>query len=113
MPRLTEAERNQAIGMLRGGMVKKAAVNFFGCSHTTIGRLLQRFINTSTAHDRPRPGKERVDTPAVDRHIVLQHLRGQFKPTVKTAIEIIGLHRRPVNKWTVMQHLKKAGVKGF
>ena len=111
MQRLTEAERNQAFGMLRGGMVKKAVANFCWSSLATIGRLLQQFTDAGTVHDRSCPGRERVTTPAVDLYIVLQHLRDWFKPTAKTADEIIGVHRQPLSRWTVMQCLKKAGLK--
>ena len=58
MGRLTEAQRNQAIGMLRFEIISQVA-KFFNCSKSTISRLADRFAQTGTVKDRPRPGQQK------------------------------------------------------
>ena len=58
MERLTEAQRNQAIGMLRFESISQVA-KFFKCSKSTISRLANSFGQTGTVKDRPRPGQQK------------------------------------------------------
>ncbi len=62
MPRLSEAERMRAIGMVDAGQNYSAVARFFNCSQPTIRNLIQRYQQTGSANDRPRPGAERVTT---------------------------------------------------
>ncbi len=62
MPRLSENERNQAIGMLAGGMSARTVARRFGCCRKTIDRLAGRYQATGAVHDRQRPGRPRVTT---------------------------------------------------
>ena len=66
MPRLTEEQRNQAVGMLINTSVSNVA-RFFNTSRKTIRQLNNRFITTGSVKDRPRSGQPRKTTPAVDR----------------------------------------------
>ena len=75
MPRLTNDERNQAIGMLNAGMSATVISRHFGCTRKTIERLRRRFHVTGNVADRPRRGRPRVITAANDRYIVLQQVR--------------------------------------
>lgn len=85
MPRLSEAERNQAIGMLRARATPVAVGRAFGCTTAVIYRLIQRMRDTGNVRDRPRAGRPRVTTPRDDRAIRLTHLRQRFLPATVTA----------------------------
>ncbi|MES9880473.1 MAG: helix-turn-helix domain-containing protein [Sedimenticola sp.] len=92
MPRLDQNSRNQAIGMLRVGMLKIDVARRFNCHVSTITRLQMRFQQTGGVADRPRPGRPRVTTPGQDNHIRLSHLRNRFLPASETARQTIGRH---------------------
>ena len=78
MPRLSENQRNQAIGMLQAGARIMDVAQHFGCSRQTIHNLSTRFGNTGSVHDRPRPGAPRLTSRRDDRVIGLNHLRNMF-----------------------------------
>jgi transposase len=85
MPRLSEAERNQAIEMLLGGVSVVDESRTFNCSRNTVHELVRRYRLTGDVHDRPRPGRSRATTKRDDRAIVLTHLRDRFRPVILTA----------------------------
>ena len=85
MPRLSENERNQAIGMLAGGMSARVVARRFGCCRKTIDRLAARYQQTGAVHDRQRPGRPRVTTARADRFITLTHLRQRQLAATVTA----------------------------
>ena len=62
MPRLSENQRNQAIGMLQAGAIVHDVAQHFGCSRQTIHNL-----NNSSVRDRPRPGQRHNRTTAILR----------------------------------------------
>ena len=76
-----------AMGMLDGGMSCRQVARHFGCSPSTITRLLQRHRETGSVNDRPRSGSERVTTPDQDRYIVLQHLRDRFFRSIRKRLQ--------------------------
>lgn len=85
MPRLSENQRNQAIGMLQAGARVMDVAQHFGCSRQTIHNLSTRFGNTGSVHDRPRSGAPRVTSLRDDHVIRLNHLRNRFLPATATA----------------------------
>jgi hypothetical protein len=83
MPRLSENQRNQTIGMLHAGAL---VINFaLCCSRQTIHNLANRFANTGSVNDRPKSGRERVTSRRDDRAITWAHLRDRFNPATLTA----------------------------
>jgi IS30 family transposase len=82
MPRLSNNDRNQALGMLREGISTREVARLFNCHQSTVVRLRQRFQTTNNVSDRPRPGQPRVTADQQDRHIRLQHLHNRFKTAV-------------------------------
>ena len=76
MPRLSEKERKQAIGILVGG---------FGCCRKTIDRLAARYQQTGAVHNRQRLGRPRVTTARADRYITLTHLHQHQLASTVTA----------------------------
>ena len=51
MPRLSENQRNQAIGMRQAGAVVNDFAQHFGCSRQTIHNLNTRFAITGSVRD--------------------------------------------------------------
>ena len=71
MPRLSNAERNQAVGMLQAGQSKRQVARHFHCSPSTVSRLWQRYLETDSVDERPRPGREKV-------RLLIEHLWDQL-----------------------------------
>ncbi len=101
MPRLTEAERQRAMGLLQAGLSCMEVGRRMHCHRTTISRLRQREAVTGSVADRQRPGRERVTTAAQDRHIRLQHIRDRFRSAVATARETRGHGNQHVSASTI------------
>ena len=78
MTKLTPVERIRSIGMLLANLTPPAVAKQFRCHVRTIGRLKNRFQQTWTTSDHPRPGRPRVFTRRLDRDIQASHLRNQF-----------------------------------
>ena len=66
------------------GMSATVGQRHFGCTRKTIERLWSLFYVTENVANRPRSGRPRVTTAAVDRYIVLQHLRNRCLTTAAT-----------------------------
>ena len=73
MPRLSEPQRHQAIGMLQAGMDQ---------THVAISKLSTRYRLTGSVNDHPRSGRPHVTTPDQDRHSVMLHLHDRFIPDI-------------------------------
>ena len=85
MPRLSENQRNQAIGMLQAGAMVNDVAQHFGCSRQTIHNLNTRFAITGSVRDRPCPCQRCVTSQQDDRYITLTHLHNRFLPATATA----------------------------
>ena len=64
MPRLTQAERNRAIGMADMGASQRQIARTFNCSQAASSSLLSRYQLVGQAHDRPRSGRPRDNLSA-------------------------------------------------
>ncbi|XP_012937359.1 uncharacterized protein LOC106011627 [Aplysia californica] len=113
MPRLTNEERNQAVGMLRANTPDANVARTFNVTRDTIYRLMTRLQTSGSVQDGPRTGRPRATTPALDQYIRVLHLRDRFRPATKTAREwkgrrlcadAIDLSRSPWNSY--VQHLQ-------
>ena len=111
MPRLSNNDRNQALGMLRAGISTREVARLFNCHQSTVVRLRQRFQTTNNVSDRPWPGQPRVTTDQQDRHIQLQHLRNRFKTAASTARETPGRHNPRISSATVCCRLRENGLR--
>ena len=105
MPRLTERERNEAIGMLRSCTINHVAA-FFNTTRKTIRFLQRRANQRGTVKDRPRVGRPRVTTNADDRAIRVSHLRNRFKSASETARTF----RVNISRQTVSRRLSAHGL---
>ena len=55
MPRLSEEQKNRAIGMLMAGVAVNVVSQAYGCTRQTIHKLMTRYMLTGTVLDRQRP----------------------------------------------------------
>ena len=62
MPRLSNAERNQAVGMLQAGQSKRQVARQFHCSPSTVSRLWQRYLETDLIGRAPDGKKLRLQS---------------------------------------------------
>uniref|UniRef100_A0A8C4QU92 Tc1-like transposase DDE domain-containing protein n=1 Tax=Eptatretus burgeri TaxID=7764 RepID=A0A8C4QU92_EPTBU len=90
MPRLSNIQRERAIGMLNTGTSVTDVARVMGCSRQTIHNFQTCLHQTGTTADRPRPGRPRVTSRAQDRQIVLRHLRNRFVTATSTGNELFG-----------------------
>ena len=109
MPRLTAAQRHEAIGMIRAGMRQQQVATHFQCHRNTISALVRRYQNTNDVADHQRSGRPRVTTPRQDRWIRVTHLRHRFQTAVTTSQTIPGLRRIHPN--TVRNRLRQYGIR--
>ena len=110
MGRLNDAQRHEAIGMIRGGAPKRELARQMGCSHQTITQLIQWYNDTCSVKDRQRPGRQRVTLVRQDRQIVITHLRDRFRTATQTARDTKGVFNRRVSASTVIRRLRQAGL---
>ena len=66
MTKSAHVERERAIGMVQANVTPSVAAKQFRCHVRMIGRLKNRFQQTGTTSDRPRPGRPRVLTRRQD-----------------------------------------------
>ena len=111
MPRLSDIERQRAIGMLQAGMRPSHVAQHFNVSPSTIGDLRLRLAQTGTVADRPRTGRPRVTTPQQDRQIRLAHLRNRLRPATWTANTTPGRHNQRISAQTVRNRLRSVQLR--
>ena len=105
MPRLTNPQRHEAIGMLRVMSVNEVA-RHFNCHRSTIHKLKTRVQMTGNVNDLPRSGRPRVTSAADDRRIVTTHLRDRFKTVASTVRD----WNNQMSVKTVSRRLKNVGL---
>ena len=102
-PRLSENERNQAIGMLAGGMSASVIARRFGCCRKTSDRLAARYQQTGAIHDRQRPGRPRLEPIVTLRWRTYVNVNWQPKSllgnTVSSELEKGWLEPSFVHRW--------------
>ena len=102
MARLSQVQRERAVGMLLAGRSIAEVARIFACTRPTIYMLQRRLCQTGTTSDRPRSGRPKVTTPREDRRIRLAHLRDRF---------LSAIPRRPVSPRTVRRRLRQLGLR--
>lgn len=109
MPRLSQDDRNRAIGMLEAGTVQTEVARHFGCHRNTIGSLWRRYQQSGNVRDQPRTGRPRVTSQRQDNHIRLVHLRNRFQTSSLTARTIPGLRR--ISSRTIRNRLRRHNIR--
>ena len=85
MPRLTNAERERAVGRLEAGQSGSAVARTLRCSRQTIHNLRTRVQQTGAVANCLRPGHPLVTSRREDRQIRLRHLRNRFETAAFTS----------------------------
>jgi len=110
MPRLTFAQRNQALELLAGGATQTEVAGRFNVADSTITRLVTRVNATGTTADRPRPGQSRVTRVRQDNYIRQRHLRNRFATAQSIAKAMVGNSGRSLHHDTVINRLRDHGI---
>ena len=108
MPRLTDAERNNAIGRLEAGVTQQTMARHVGVSRQTISALWTRYNNTRRVNGKPRSGRRRSTVVAEDRYIRVRHLPDRTTTATSTTAQIPGRGR--ISYQTVRNRLREAGL---
>lgn len=111
MPRLSRAQRENALGRLQAGQSQTNVARALHVAPSTISRLWDRFQTTGSTADAPRSGRPRVTTPAQDRFIRLRHLRNRFLPASSTVQALPGARR--ISDQTVRNRLHASGLRAY
>ena len=110
MPRLSDNQRNQAIGMLQAGVSKSDVARRFGCHPSSVSRLVSRFTATNSVKDLPRSGRPRKTTPADDRRMVLKTLRNR-RLSARQIAEDLRRRHIIISAASVRRRLRRGGLK--
>ncbi|XP_069109899.1 uncharacterized protein [Argopecten irradians] len=97
--------------MLTGGLPRRDIARRMECSPSTIVRLHQRYVQTGSLNDRPRPGRQRVTLDRQDRYIRVTHIHDRFQTASQTARTTIGINGRRISVSTVRRRLRSVGLK--
>ena len=85
MPRLNEAQRNQAVGMIRAGVSQNEVSRRFGVHRNKISALWRRYQQSGNTRDCCRSGRPRVTS--------LQYSSGGFSKSPQAGGEWIRVER--------------------
>ena len=69
MPRLNQAQRNQAVGMIRAGVSQNEVSRWFGVHKNTISALWRRYQQSGNTRDCRRSGRPRVTSLRQDTSV--------------------------------------------
>ncbi len=110
MARLSQEQRERAIGMLQLGATHQHVARIFGCTRPTITRLLTRYRQTGHTVDRPRSGRPRVTNDNDDRYLRILHLRNRFLTVTSSSLTGLG---HPISRRTVSRRLRRNGIRAY
>ena len=106
--RMSNRDRYEAVGMLRGMSVNDVAAHF-NLNRSTIFRLKRKLNQTGDGVDLQRTGRPRKTSAAEDRHLRTLHLRNRFRSASETARNWAGNER--ISLRTVFRRLMNAGLR--
>ena len=101
--KLSDAERWQAVGMVRGGMSYIKTAERFNVSHSVIVRLKQRVNQTGSVKERQRTGKPLKTTPKEDR--LLKRLARQWPFSTANTLRSRWIVNRRISRRTLNRRL--------
>ena len=111
MTKLIPGKHECAIGMFNATATPLVVAKQFRCHVRMIGRLKNRFQQTWTTSDRPRPGRPRVLTRRQDRDIQTSHLRNRFHLDTVTARTYPGNYNPRFSAQTVINRLQEVSLR--
>ena len=109
MPRLNEAQRYQAVGMIRAGVSQNEVSRRFGMHRNTTSALWRRYQQSGNTRDRRRSGRPRVTSLCQDTYIRVTHLRNRLQTAALTARSIPDL--RNISPRTVRNRLRERNIR--
>ena len=110
--RLSDEDRARAIGTLEAGINPQDVADQFNVHRTTIVRLRQRYQETGTVSDRPKPGRPRATTRGEDRYIRVTVARRRFVdgPSLERMVRHLrGPGARPLSIQTIRNRVRESG----
>ncbi|GFS23973.1 transposable element Tc1 transposase [Elysia marginata] len=113
MPRLSEVDRPQALGLLQADLPISEVSLRMNVNRTTIFRLRQRLHQTDTKSDRPRSGRPRCATQRQDRILVRNHMYNRFLSASASASsrQTRGRNNQSIGANTVRRRLSASGLR--
>ena len=109
MPRLNEAQRHQAAGMIRAGVSQNEVSRRFGVHRNTISALWRRYQQSGNTRDRRRSGRPRVTSLRQDTYIRVTLLRNRLQTVALMARSIPGL--RNISPKAVRNRLRERNIR--
>ena len=107
MHHLIIVDKERTMHMLQSSLRASNGARVFNVPHTTILRLRYRLQGIVATSDHPRSGWPPRTTPARDWHIRLKHLRHQWRPPTRTAVETPGCHNVRISTETIRYCLRR------
>lgn len=104
---LTRDECAQAVILSEEGWSYRRIGRRFNVSHTSISRMLERFLETGDHTRRPGQGRNRVTTPIQDRFLRISALRQRFVTHRSLQIQLRDVHAIQISNETVRQRLRE------
>ncbi|XP_013786059.1 uncharacterized protein LOC106470080 [Limulus polyphemus] len=109
IPQLNQSPRDGAVGMLQADQSIRAVSSVLNVNHSTI----ERYDDTGSSADRPRPRRPWVTNQCQDRRIRLIHLCNRFQPSIQIAVTTTWRQNRPMGVRTVHNHLRHVGIQPY
>ncbi|GFR69235.1 transposable element Tcb2 transposase [Elysia marginata] len=109
MPRLSEVDRPQALGLLQARLPVGEVSLRMNVNRTTIFRLRQRLHEADTVSDRPRSGRPRCAMQRQDRNLVRNHMNNRFLSASASSRQTIGRNIQRIGANTVRRRLSASG----
>jgi transposase len=111
-PNISIRERDQVIGMLRGGSTVQEVAQQYGRNDRTIQKIRQKFNQTSTTADKPRSGRPPV-LSLKQKKIIYRKARAtpkiEYLQLIEEAIFVNadGTPSKPPSRSTLYRYLKR------
>ncbi|XP_071051120.1 uncharacterized protein [Onthophagus taurus] len=87
------------------GLTNREHGRRFGVAHTTVGRVLQRFVETNDYARRPGQGRPRATNAVEERYLMLRALRELSAPSLLHQIQLSEVPGTAVSQDTIRRRL--------
>ncbi|GFR77024.1 transposable element Tc1 transposase [Elysia marginata] len=110
MPRLSEVDRNLALGLPQAGLVIREVSLRINVNRTTLFRLRQCLHETDTVSGRPSSGRPRCTTQKQDRNLV-NHMNNRFLSASASLRQERGRNHQCLSADTVRKCVSTPGLR--
>lgn len=101
----------QIVGMIRAGYTQRNVARQFNVSHTVVGRIWQRYLDTGSVVERPRSGRPRKTTDRQDRYIINIAKRARFESAKSLNANFRNASNVVISEQTVRNRLHSANIR--